>query len=741
MSKKGEEILMSKFLQSITTFSSDKKGSKIIVLLWIVLAFLLASVAPGAKEYSTNKNGSDLPNDAKSVIADKKLKQYFKNDSGLPALLVFKQKNGITNKSKKEIGHLIDSISISKNYPNVKDVIPYSTLPSAVQDSLLSKDKDTLVAPVMLKDNIEMHTINDTIRQFKKEGKKELSKQLKLYVTGPAGIASDTLELFSNADFVLLFSTVGIILILLIFIYRSPLLALIPLIISGIVYEVVDKVIGLAGKQGMRIESQSLSIMMILLFAAITDYSLFVFSRYREELKVNLDKYSSMKKAMKSVGEPIFFSAGTVLAAMLILFTAVYKPYQNFAPVFSIAMAIILIAGITLVPAFFTLFGRKAFWPSIPKYGEKKNNQKGIWSKVANFVTKKPLVSGGIVLILLVVSALNMTTIKYSFNLIKSFPEDLESRVGFEILEDSFTKGDLAPTDILLTIDKKGDITQEKVNTLLSELGKQKEVDKVTIGSEMDQRKSSPEDYFLEKNAIKLKLTFKNNPYEIDSLDALDHLRDTEKNLLNKSNLSAKSSHLYFAGETAKQADVRNLNDRDTSLTVVLITALILILLIVQTRSVVAPIYMIATILISYTSAMGISQFIFDHFLDMHAMSYRIPLYAFVFLVALGVDYNIMLMSRIKEELKTYDLKTAVQRGVTLTGGVISSAGLILAATFGVLMTQPILELFMFGFVVAIGVLIDTFIVRGILVPAIVLLIGKWNFWPRKLNTKKIEKG
>jgi RND superfamily putative drug exporter len=399
------------------------------------------------------------------------------------------------------------------------------------------------------------------------------------------------------------------------------------------------------------------------------------------------------------------------------------------------------VAGITLIPAIFSLFGRKAFWPSIPKYGEKQNLQKGLWAKVAKMVTKRPVASGGIVLVLLATSALYMTNIHYSFNLIKSFPKNMESRVGFEMVGNSFSKGELAPTDVLLTVARKGDLSTEKVETVIRELEKQKGVNNVSVQLDRNMMMSRSANPYAEKDAVKLKLTFKDNPYELDSLNAMDKLRDNEKTILKDIGMDSASTHLYFGGETAKQADVRALNDRDTSLTVILIMILIFLLLIVQTKSIVAPIYMIATILISYTSAMGISYFIFEKVFGYDSMSYRIPLYAFVFLVALGVDYNIMLMSRIQEELKTHEIKEAIRLGVTKTGGVISSAGIILGATFSVLITQPIMELFMFGFVTAIGVLIDTFIVRGILVPSIMLLIGKWNFWPRRLNLQKDSQG
>lgn len=242
------------------------------------------------------------------------------------------------------------------------------------------------------------------------------------------------------------------------------------------------------------------------------------------------------------------------------------------------------------------------------------------------------------------------------------------------------------------------------------------------------------EDYVTNDGKVaKLVLTLKQNPYEVVSLEQMDKLRDKADQIVKDSGLQSVGAKLYFAGETAKTLDIKKTSERDTMLAVILVTIFITILLGVQTRSLIAPLYMISTILLSFLAAMGISLFIFEQFFGYETISYRVPLYTFVFLVALGVDYNIILMSRIKEELRKHPLKKAVVRGLALTGGVISSAGLILAATFGVLTTQPILELFLFGFMVALGILIDTFLVRTILVPALIVLLKRWSFWPKKL--------
>lgn len=730
---------MNRWMQSFTALISSQKGAKITLVVWLLFAIVFSGIAPAAKEYSVNVNGADLPDEALSEIAKKELKRYFPEEGGNPALLVFHNKQKLDNEAIKQVRKMSEYLHSNEAPNTIKETVPFHQLPEQTQFAFLSKDKTTLVLPVFLKDYLEMEEINDTIQNFQKKGDSLVNDSpTQFKITGPAGIASDTISIFSNADLVLLFSTIGLIFVLLIFIYRSPLLAIIPLLVSGIVYQVTDRLLGFSAKNGwFDIESQSLSIASILLFAVLTDYSLLVFARFREKLKKEENKYVAMQAAMKQVWEPIFFSGGTVLAAMLVLFIADYLPYQNFAPVFSLIMVIILIAGLTLVPALFVLFGRRAFWPVIPKVGESPNKTDSFWTKIGSLVVKRPGVVSTIVIVILAICSTYMTQITYSFNLIKSFPEDMNSRIGYEWLEKHYSKGELASTTVLLVSSQK--IETEKLEKLKNQLESQQGVEKVTteLTSKTLPVMGTQNKIFTDNGKVaQLQFVFKDNPYEQSSIDQLKLMRDQSEKLLQTSGFSSTTDQLHFIGETAKQVDIQELNSQDTRNIILLVTLLILILLGIQTRSVLAPLYMIFTIILSYGAAMGLSTFVFQQFWDLPTMSYRIPLYTFVFLVALGVDYSIMLVSRIRYENLNYGLYEAVKRGVALTGGVISSAGVILAATFGVLMTQPILELFMFGFAVAIGILLDTFLVRALLVPSFITLLGKYSFWPTKVNTK-----
>jgi putative drug exporter of the RND superfamily len=291
----------------------------------------------------------------------------------------------------------------------------------------------------------------------------------------------------------------------------------------------------------------------------------------------------------------------------------------------------------------------------------------------------------------------------------KSFPEDMPSRQGYEVLEQKFAKGDLAPTTVLLEAEEK--VTKTQMDSLQQTLEKQPLVSQVRPNGTDESGK-----------VVRFQLTFDENPYAVKTIDAMEQMVNHSGQILNESGLKG---NLYFAGETAHKVDDRIINNQDTWLIVLLETILIFLLLIVLTRSFKMPVYMMGTILISFLAALGLGMLLTKWFFGIDSISNRVPLYSFVFLVALGIDYNIMLMSRFQEERKNHTVKQAIENAVASTGGVISSAGVILAATFAVLMTQPIQLLFVFGFIVAVGILLDTFLIRGMLLPGMVALFEK----------------
>nr|WP_285838795.1 MMPL family transporter [Cytobacillus oceanisediminis] len=678
----------------------------ITIIAWLVLMIGL-SAGPKLGDYKTN-NFQSLPDEAKSIIAENKTEEYFPNKQGTPGILVFHNENGEVD--IEEAKQILEGITL-EDIDGIKTIIDISKLPPQALGSFISEDKSTMIVPMELENglgNDQYAEINDLASEAGNNIAEDLESTA-FYITGPAGIAGDTVKLFEQADFVLLIATVLIILVLLIAIYRSPLLAVIPLLATAIVYQVVNQSIALMGAGGLEVNNQTTSIMSILLFAAVIDYSLFVFSRYREELNHYENKYIAMKHAMRATGEPVFFAGGTVLAAMLVLFFADFRDYQNFAPIFGTAMFFIMLASVTLVPALFTLFGRKAFWPKVPQYGTETEVKHKVWGPLARFVVNKPGLSGGMVGIFMLITALNIFNLDYEFDMVKKFPDDLPSRVGYEIVESRFDKGELAPSTLLVVSNQKLDETD--ASAITEKLQGFDEIASVRLSALSEDGK-----------AAKMSVALSINPYSTEALAFMENLRDDTPELLQEAGLEAES---YYSGVTAKIVDEQDINNGDIIKIVLLETVLILALLFALTKSVKMPIYMMATILLSFVSALGLGIFLVDVLFGFESISSRVPVYSFIFLVALGIDYNIILVSRFIEERKTHRVKNALEIAIRNTGGVISSAGLILAATFAALMTMPIADLFVFGFIVAMGILIDTFLVRGMLLPALILFFEK----------------
>src|SRR5690625_4400418 len=693
---------MRRLLQRITDRILTNKGVWLTVISWVVIASILAFFTPDAKDYKVSSVDA-LPSSAQSVIAKEKLDIYFPDSDGIPALLVFDSHDGALD--IEELAQLLEEVD-EANINGVQEMLPLWLLPEEVIGVFISKDQEAALIPLTFTQSLDTKEIKASLEQVYKRAENDA---FTLHVTGPAGIAVDTSDLFSRADLVLLFSTVGIILVLLIVTYRSPLLALIPLLAAGFVYSVVDQLLGFVGYAGIDLANQSLSIMMILLFALVIDYSLFIFSRFQEELKKYEDKYIAMRLAMREIGLPIFYSGATVLVAMLILLVAQFGDYWNFAPIFGTAIVVVMISSVTLIPALFTIFGRNAFWPKIPRVGDKHITKSGLWSKVAQVVTTKPVWSGLIIGIFLLLSASNIFNINYEFNTMKSFPEDMPSRVGYDVLEEKFAKGELAPTLALFESDNP--LTSNDIDQLLSLL-----LEQSLIGS------AQMNDLTEDEKVVSYRIVYSESPYEVETINAFEQMREQADKIVKSSGLSGS---LYFSGETAHAADDRIVNNRDLIVIVILETILIFTMLIFLTRSLRMPLYMIGTILLSYLAALGLGMFLSHLLFDTAAISNRVPVYSFIFIVALVIDYNIFLVSRYMEERKKHPVKEAVKLSVSYTGGVISSAGIVLAATFAVLMTQPIEVLFVFGFIVAIGILLDTFLVRGVLLPAILVLFEK----------------
>ncbi len=720
-----------KFFFGLGRFVAGPKTKWLTLIIWIIIAAVLSIVAPSVSK-EENNNAALLPSTSASVQATNLVEKEFPSAKGTPALLVFYDKSGLSVKDFSNIQAIAKSLGDHKVNGELS-VVPLNQVPSYVLPTLASKDKTTIVLPVTFSSSIASSDLQNSLTAMQKQidtaigfnpFKATLSTSgLHARVSGPAGIAVDALGLFKGADLALLIATTFLVLILLIILYRSPILAIIPLIGVGVAYSVISAILGLLAKSGaIVVDAQGVSIMTVLLFGAGTDYCLFLVARYRERLFQERDRYQAITQAVGKASGAILMSGLTVMLALLSLLFATYGSDHRFAIPFFVAIFVMAIVGLTFIPALLAVFGRVAFFPFIPRVlTEESQLSKRQARKLAKqndpnrfsfgrFVAKNPIAIASSAIVILAILGSFATQIHFTYNLLSSFPKTMPSREGFTLLADHFSPGTLAPVNV---ITKGG--TEATMTSTLSKLPFVQSVSSPTISKK-------------DSSLLSYSVTLKEDPYSLVAISDIPKIRSA----LTALPAGSAPSQVYLGGETSTQYDTKVLTESDTRIVIPIVIAIIAILLLLYLRSIVAMIYLIATVLLSYFSSLGLGWIVLHNFMGVTAIAGAIPLYAFVFLVALGEDYNIFMISRIWQESRTNTLAKAVEIGVNKTGSVITSAGLILAGTFAVLASLPIQILVQFGIVTAIGVLLDTFIVRPFLVPSLTIILGKLAFWPSK---------
>jgi RND superfamily putative drug exporter len=728
-------------IEKLAGFIAGPRTRWITLVTWIVIAALLSLFLPavGDKEES---NAPNLGSDSPSVVADKLIKDKFPSSSGIPALVVWHREGGLSDEDFALIQQTTQAL-IENPLKEQGEVVPLDQMPIPALHKFASEDGTTLVQPIAFGEQTETEVLKGNIEAIKgiindASGKDPFAiavddkEELSVRVSGPVGISVDATDLFKGADVSLLIATVLIVLVLLLLIYRSPILAFIPLIGVGFAYAVTSPLLGwMAGEGWITVDAQAISIMTVLLFGAGTDYCLFFISHFRHELTRESDKMAALKRSFKDASGAIAMSGFTVVLSLLALLAAKYGAYDRFAVPFSLSILIMGIASLTLVPALLSIIGRASFFPFIPrtenmeqvrarKRGKpyrKPNPEKKLGSKIGNLVIAKPWMVVISSVVVLGILASFSSQIKFTYDLLSSFPKDMPSREGFELISKSFTPGDLAPITVVVQ-------TEGSAADLAGKLSDVPLVDHV----------QEPQPSVDDPNLLSYTVILNTNPYSPAAMGTIPLIHQAAKAALADANVADAGQKVWVGGQTATQYDSKELTDRDNRVIIPLVTLLIMILLLAYLRSITATLYLIGTVLLSFAAALGLGWIILHYFMGVDAIQGAIPLYAFVFLIALGEDYNIFMISSIWQKRKKMPLKQAIKEGVSETGGVITSAGLILAATFAVLATLPIQVLVQFGLITAIGVLMDTFIVRPFLVPAITALLGKKAFWPAKVE-------
>lgn len=699
----------------------------VLILVWLTAAGIGGPYFGKVNEVSSNDSTTFLPESADATQVQELQGEFTESDS-LPAVTVFASETEITDDQLEEISQILETL------PDIQGVDD-EVSPAVPSD-------DGLAVQAFVPINSEADT-GDVVAQVGDELDSSVPDGLSVYVTGPAGFTADLTAAFAGIDGLLLAVALAAVFIILIVVYRSFLLPI--AVLSTSLFALCAALLTvwwLAKWEVVLLSGQTQGILFILVIGAATDYSLLLVARYREELRSTPDKWSATLRAVKGSIEPILASGSTVIAGLLMLLLSDLKSNSTLGPIASIGIVFAMLSALTLLPAILFAFGRGAFWPKRVKYepeivvAEHGIPGEGLWPGVARKVKKRPRTIWIVTTLILLVGAAGATQLKADgvaqSELVLG---QSDARDGQEVLGEHFPGGSGSPVQVIAAEDERETVA----NVLLAHT----EIEEVSITAEDSPSGTAPvtEDgieAFGPPGTPEPEPTVVNEHVLMqgtltaaaDSQTAAETVRELRTDL----DEAAPSS--MVGGVTATDVDTIDASIDDRNLIIPIILAVILGILMILLRSILAPILLVATTVISFGTAMGVSALVFNGVFDFPGADPAVPLFGFVFLVALGIDYNIFLMTRVREESLRHGTRQGVLRGLTVTGGVITSAGVVLAATFAALSVIPILFLVQLAFIVAFGVLLDTFIVRSLLVPALTYDIGRTVWWPSKLSRK-----
>ncbi len=695
-----------------------------MIAAWVIVVAAVGGYSGKLQDATTNENEDYLPASADSTEVINLLEDRFPEGREVDALIVYQREGGLTAEDRQLIAENAEEICASDEVKQRLAVVsPFGGL--ACSEGSLPEQKspggqasegppavseDGSTALLILKTgSTESEEIQDTVGVLRDltPSADASEGELRAFVTGPAGFITDATEAFEDIDGTLLVVTIALVLLLLLIIYRSPVIAFVPLIVVGIAYTIVAAAVyGLVEAGAFDVNGQTTGILIVLMFGAGTDYCLLIVSRYREELREYEDKHEAMAHATERTAPALVSAGGTVFAAMLVLTLADLKSTQSMGPVLALGIAVTLLAGLTLLPAVLSALGRGAFWPSVPRVGSEQNKPLDVWRRVGHMVHDRAPLATILCLAILLIGALGNFTDRGNLDFGEGFRNDPDSTRGQEVIDEQLSAGQVAVTNLVVDNDPA------KIESVTAAVQDSDAVDT-----------AQPTSVSTDGELARIDLTLSNDPFSDAASDSIPGLRDTVEE-------AAGGGTALVGGLTAENHDTVETLASDAKILVPLILLLIFVILCLLLRAVIAPLYLVATVVLSFAFALGISKVIFEHIFNQPDGDPGLSTFAFIFLVALGVDYNIFLISRIREESAKLGNKEGVIAGLEKTGGVITSAGIILAGTFCALMSLPIEALFQLGFTVALGLLVDTFLVRAILVPSIAFQLGDRNWWP-----------
>ena len=674
----------------------------LILLVWLGSAAPLSALGGKLTALQENDVAAFLPDGAESTRVQE-LQGDFQPVEAIPAVLLWEDPEGLDPGTLADIA---DRLRAAAAVAEDADA-----LAGQVSPPIPSEDGEAVQAFVPLRPDL-----SDDLSPLIEELRTTIEVPgTASFVTGPAGIFADFSAVFEGIDGLLLLAAFAVVLVILLVVYRSPLLPLLVIATAGLALTAALAVAYLLADGGViTVNGQSQGIASILVVGAATDYGLLLVARYREELRAERSTYAAMRTALRSSWEPIVASGATVVLGVLCLLLSDFGGNRGMGPISAVSVTFAVLAALTFLPAALVLLGRASFWPFRPHHGSEPKQDRG-WSRVAALVGRRPRRVLVWSLAALIAAAVFAPTYDADgIPISDAIQGESNGVAGQEALGRHFDAGAGSPT-VVVTPEESWPTVAERaaatdgVATVLP----------FTAGPPLPGAEPVVVD-----GLVRLDVTLAVAPDSLEAIDAVEDLRTT---------LDDVDPAALVGGETASQLDARDVAARDLRVivpTVLLVITLVLALLL---RSIVAPFLLIATVVLSVAATVGVAALLFDDVFGFPGSDPGILLIAFVFLVALGIDYNIFLMTRAREESARHGTRDGVLRALAVTGGVITSAGLVLAATFGALSVLPLLFLVQMAFLVGFGVLLDTFVVRSLVVPAAVALLGDKVWWPSSL--------
>jgi RND superfamily putative drug exporter len=680
----------------IAGFPCGRWTKWLVVVFWAAVFFVAGPLSGKLNSAQKNDASAWLPKNAESTQVVDLAKRFVPSDT-FPAVLVYERNSLMTP---------ADQVKVTGDIRRLAGV---KSINGKVIGPIPARDGHALqvIVPIKVGDTgwTTLPSVVGDIRSIARAN----AGGLGVYVTGPAGYGAAFSDVFTGFDSTLLYITAAIVIVILLLTYRSPVLWILPLACVFVALTAAQAVIYLLARHaGLTVNGQSAFILTVLVFGAGTDYALLLTARYREELRRHADRHEAMAVALGRAGPAIIASGSTVILSLLCLLVAELSSTKSLGPVMAIGVAVGLLAMLTLLPALLVVFGRWIFWPRRPTLGSAEPTERGLWARIGRRMARQPRVVWVTTVVVLAAMAVGVTGLKANgLQSVDSFRGKPEAVTGEQVLARHFPAGAGDPVQVI----GRAAAASQLQSTLSSAQG----VAAVT-------RPVVKDGYAYVEG------TLTSSSDSQASYDAIDKLRASMHTI--------PGAEAKVGGGSAVNLDIQRASRHDRNLVVPLVLVVVLCILAVVLRALVAPLLLVATVVLSFAAALGVSSLVFNHLFGFAGADPSFPLWVFVFLAALGVDYNIFLMTRVHEESGRHGTRRGALIGLAATGGVITSAGLVLAGTFAALGSLPLVFITEIGFAVAFGVLLDTFVVRSVLVTALNLDVGRWIWWPSRLSRK-----